>query len=104
MSDELVITKENVDDTRVRFILQGRVNSLDANKLQFQLEGALDSKKKQIVVNMLQVGYLVSTGIRVLLSAYKKAKQYGGEFYIEHPSENVKNVLGMTALDEMLLK
>ena len=100
---ELQITTEEVNDTSIRFILDGHVDSINANILERKLEDALRVGKTQITVNMSNVKYLISTGIRVLLSIYKKAAKSGCTFRIEKPSENVVNVLGMTALDEMLL-
>jgi len=103
MNEELTITKEE-DNGSVRFILNGRVNTTTANILQFKLDGAVDKGHKLIIANMANVKFLSSSGIRVLLAAYKKAAKQGSRFRIEYPSENVRNVLGMTALDELLLK
>ena len=64
----------------------------------------MDAGYTNIIANMTQVSYLSSSGIRVLLSTFKKALKLEGQFRIERPSENVKNVLGIAALDEMLLK
>ena len=102
MSDGFEITKEEKNDA-LKFHVKGRVDSLNANALQFRLDEALRDGNIIIVLNMSQVGYISSTGIRVLLKTYKEAGELGGSFKIEYPSDNVKNVLGMTALDEMLL-
>ena len=76
---------------------------MTAKVLQKKLDDALEYGKNQIIVNMAMVNFLSSTGIRVLLSTYKNAIKNGGTFHIDNPSENVINVLGMTALDEMML-
>ena len=101
--DEYQIREETLGNVS-RFFVKGRINSLSANALQHNLGEAFDSGKKNIVVNMMEVAFLSSAGIKVLLMFYKKAKEEGGSFFVENPSENVINVLGMTALDEMLLK
>ncbi len=103
MAESLAITEEQRDGC-VKFTLKGPVNTLGANALQYRLDDTLDAGCVNIVANMAQVSYLSSSGIRVLLSTYKKALKQEGQFRIERPSENVKNVLGMTALDEMLVK
>jgi len=54
-------------------------------------------------VNMSQVEYLSSVGIRVILKIYKQTMETGGKFNIERPSEIVKNVLGMVALKELVI-
>jgi anti-anti-sigma factor len=52
---------------------------------------------------MSQVEYLSSIGIRVVLKIFKISKEQGGTFNIEKPSKIVRNVLGMVALEEMLV-
>ncbi|MDR0473814.1 MAG: STAS domain-containing protein [Treponema sp.] len=101
--DEFTITEKKGIGS-VTFIITGRVNTSNAGTLEYKLEKALNEKQTTIILNMSQVVYLSSTGIRVLLKIYKQAKIAGGKFNIESPSENVKNVLGLTALDELLLK
>ena len=87
----------------VKLSIAGRINSLSADELQHELEKALNNGEKNIILNMLRVIYLSSAGIRVILKTYKDTKEAGAKFRIEMPSENVRNVLGMTALDEVLI-
>ncbi|MDR1869334.1 MAG: STAS domain-containing protein [Treponema sp.] len=103
MKDEsLVITEEKKDGT-CRLIAKGRIDSNTSDILLFKLESALDEGQKVIILNMTQVEYLSSIGIRVILKIYKQAVEAGGTFNIERPSQIVKNILGMTALKEMLV-
>ena len=97
------ITKQETGNG-VKFVLKGRLNSASANELQYVLDKALREEQINIVLNMLKVEYLSSAGIRVILKAYKDSKGAGGTFGIEMPSENVRNVLGMAALGEMLIR
>jgi anti-anti-sigma factor len=101
-SEELEIT-EDISPSVTKFILKGRVNAASADTLLYRLEAALEKEQKNIVVNMHQVVYLSSVGIRVILKIYKQAAEAGGKFNIENPSENVRNVLGMVALNDMLV-
>ena len=105
MKDEaLEITEEkDENDGAVEFILKGRVDSFSSDVLNFKLERALNEGDKKLVLNMSQVEYLSSAGIRVILNNYKNAKKAGGKLGIESPSESVRNVLGMTALDQLLI-
>ncbi|MDR0324400.1 MAG: STAS domain-containing protein [Treponema sp.] len=87
----------------VRYILRGKLNSTSAANLEQALNKSLAKGDINISLNMLRVSYLSSTGIRVLLKSYKEAFAAGGKLRIEGPSENVRNVLGMTALDKLLM-
>jgi anti-sigma B factor antagonist len=102
--ETLEITEEkNEDNGGATFILKGRVDSYNSNILEFKLGKALNEGEKKLILNMLQVEYLSSAGIRVILKIYKDARKAGGNLGIESPSESVRNVLGMTALAEMLI-
>ena len=104
------MNNENLEITQgqtaqgIKFILKGHVNSVSADYLEEKLEEAFNSGEINIVLNMLRVDYLSSAGIKVILKAYKDAAKSGGRLGIEGPSENVRNVLGMTALDRLLIK
>ena len=101
-NDDFTIDEEIVDGV-TKLFLKGRITSMNANVMQYKLNDAFAKGQTNIVVNMMQVVFLSSAGIRVLLMFFKKAQEAGGSFFVESPSENVANVLGMTALDEMLL-
>ena len=100
---DLDVSRERTNDG-VRINAEGRVNTNNANLLRFEFEKALEDGFKNIYVNMSRVEYLSSTGIRVILKAYKDAAEAGFNFAVERPSDNVKNVLGIAALDELLIK
>ena len=101
--NNLEITQESIM-RGVKFIIKGRINSVNSPELQEKLEEALKEGHNNIVLNMLRVDHLSSAGIKVILKAYKDAGKTGGKLGIEGPSESVRNVLGMSALDKMLIK
>jgi len=98
-----VITQEN-NDGNTKLIIQGRLDSINAVELEQKLQAVRSEGQTNIVLNMLRVEYLCSTGIRIILKAYKEAQASGKKFGIEQPSEWVKNVLGLVALTEMLIE
>jgi len=103
MKDDELEIKEDKSSGASRFVLRGRVNAASADVLLYKLETALKEGRKNIVVNMTQVEYLSSVGIRVILKIYKKIIETGGKFNIEQPSEIVKNVIGMVALKQLVI-
>ena len=98
----LTITEEE-NPENIKLTVKGRVDSVNADILQLKLEEVHEKGNKNIVLNMSQVEYLCSIGIRVILKIYKDAKKAGGRLGIENPSECVKKVLYITTLNEMLL-
>jgi len=101
-NDDLEVT-ENISKEICTITTKGRIDANSADMLLFKLENALKNGQKAIVLNMSQVKYLSSVGIRVILKIYKQANETGSTFKIERPSDIVKNVLGMVALSEMLV-
>jgi anti-sigma B factor antagonist len=103
MKEEKLEITENAEKGIYRMIAKGRIDANSADTLLFRLENALNGGHKTIVLNMTQIEYLSSIGIRVILKTYKQALESGGAFNIERPSEVVKNVLGMAALHDLLV-
>jgi anti-anti-sigma factor len=103
IKDEILEITEQIEGGICRLIAKGRIDANSAETLLFKLENALKDGHKTIILNMFQVEYLSSVGIRIILKIYKQANEAGGTFNIDRPSEIVKNVLGMVALKEMLV-
>ena len=91
-------------DATVFFTAKGRINSTEAAYMQQIFDEAESSGCTCIIINMCLVYTLSSAGIRVILSMYKKLTDTGGILKIKNPSESVRNVIGMTALEELLLR
>jgi len=103
MEEEILVINEKTDGDVCNLYAKGRIDSNSADILKEKLESALNSENKSIIINMSQVKYLSSIGIRVILNIYKQAKEADKTFNIARPSDFVKNVLGMVALKEMLV-
>ena len=102
MDNELMVNKETGPES-VKFTITGRIYLSNADILEMHLEKILEEKQYNIVLNMSQVEYISSIGIRVILKTYMDARKAGGKLEIEMPSPNVMNVSKITALDEMLI-
>ncbi|MCL2078159.1 MAG: STAS domain-containing protein [Oscillospiraceae bacterium] len=87
-----------------KVILKGKITSAGSYLLQHGLEAEIRGGQKHFILNMRNIEFLSSAGIRVLLDFHRRAMESGGGFFIEQPSESVANVLGMTALDDMLFR
>lgn len=101
MNSELTVTQDNSYKMGCRLVLTGRVTFNSADILKHKLT-EVSRKFSNIFLDMREVTFLSSAGIRVLLLFHKNAKQQGGRFKIERASENVANVIGSVALDELL--
>lgn len=97
-------TEDMREGMKCFYTLKGRISVNEATYIENVLNRAVQSGCNHMVINMSLVYMFSSAAIRVVLAMYKKLKNLGGELQIEAPSENVRNVIGMTALDELLIK
>ena len=102
-NDDFSIVESEVNPKTCKLTLNGRITSVTSIVLNHKLDEAYKNYS-HIILNMQRVMFLSSGGIRILLTYFKILSGSGGSLLIENPSENVRNVLGMVALNEMLLK
>jgi len=103
-NDEFSFVEDEWSGETYHFTMKGQVSAREASHMEHKLMRAIEAGGRRIIINMCFVNIFSSAGIRVVLAMYKKLKELGGTLQIENPSENVRNVIGMTALDELLLK
>lgn len=85
-------------------VVSGRVDSNTSPKLAEHLTSQLDSGAMNLLVDLEEVDYMSSAGLRELVSALKKVKKGGGDLRLVSPSPRVKEVLdlaGLTTLFEI---
>jgi anti-sigma B factor antagonist len=78
--------------------VSGRVDSATAPDLQKALQDLLDSDQKQLVLDLKDVGYMSSAGLRVLVALQKAAKKNGGALRLAQLSVRVSEVLELAGL------
>jgi anti-sigma B factor antagonist len=83
--------------------LSGKIDLNRSPEIQTQLNSLIEDGYNEITVNMKEVDYLSSMGIRVLLSTYKKLKAAGGYLKVVEPSESVYSTLKFVGLDEYIV-
>lgn len=85
-------SKEN----RTRIVkIDGRLDASNANQLEEALEGQLADVDK-LVLDLTELDYLASAGIRVMLKAYKTMKAGNGIVTIRGANEEITDVLTIT--------
>jgi anti-sigma B factor antagonist len=77
----------------------GRVDSSNANKLGEALNERVDAGHVQVVLDLSNVEYMSSAGLREIVSAAKRVRSGNGDLRIASPSPRVKEVLELAGLD-----
>ena len=77
----------------------GRIDSMNATELGATLNDQIAQGSKQIVLDLSQVSYMSSAGLRELVAAYRKVQGETGDLRLAQPSSRVQDVLEMSGLD-----
>ena len=80
---------------------QGRVDAASAPALEAQLKALLTQGKVQIIVDMAQVPYISSSGLKVLLAALRGARQQQGQLVLCNIQPKVSSILKMVGFDQV---
>lgn len=95
----LNITKTE-EEGALRFDLEGRLDTVTSGELESEIMAAIP-QYQQIVLDMKQLDYISSAGLRVLLAAQKAIKATG-VMKVTNISETVAEVFEVTGFSEIL--
>ncbi len=101
MDDKLIINREPKPGYLLLRI-SGRIDGYWSKLLDEALDSALREGDHNIALDLEDVDYLSSLGIRVFVKYVKLLKSVDGSFGILGVSENILSVLKMVGLDSML--
>ena len=80
--------------------LSGKLGTDAANTSKDKILSALDGAEK-IIFDLNGLEYISSSGLRILVAAFKKVKAQGGSMTIKNISEQVREVLDMTGFAQI---
>ncbi len=78
--------------------VSGRIDSTNATQLGDTLNSQIDAGRYQLVMDLSKVEYISSAGLREMVAALKKVKQYNGDLRVATPSERVREVMDLAGL------
>lgn len=101
METGLEITRVDRSDC-LELLVSGRMDGYWSRHLEEAIDEVMREGIHSIRVNLSKTGYISSAGIRVLVRAFKEFSGVGGALLVVEPSEEVKKVLDLAGLGEML--
>jgi anti-sigma B factor antagonist len=81
--------------------LDGRVDSNTVSTLHEVLNRRIDQDTSNIVVDLSQVTYISSAGLRELVAALKRVRKRGGDLRLCAPPMRVTEVIELTGLNSL---
>jgi anti-sigma B factor antagonist len=91
------ISTEEVNSVAVLSV-SGRVDSATAPDLENGLKKFVEADKTQIVLDLKNVEYMSSAGLRAMVSTLKAVKRVNGDLRLASPSPRVEEVLRLAGL------
>ena len=95
----MTITK-TLNGTELTVALQGRLDTVTAPELETELKTALEGVTA-LVIDLSELEYISSAGLRVLLSAQKTMNKQG-EMKVIHVNETVMEIFEVTGFSDIL--
>ncbi|WP_106403710.1 STAS domain-containing protein [Actinocorallia populi] len=92
------------DEDRTLVTARGSIDLHSSESLQTHLIGLLDEGDRQIVVDLAAVDFCDSSGLNVLVRAYKHARVTDAALVVTGAQGRVENVLRTTGLDKYLIR
>jgi anti-sigma B factor antagonist len=82
--------------------LSGRMDIVGTQQIDLKFTALTSSRKAQILVDVSQVTFIASIGIRTLINNAKAQKLRGGRMVLYKPSTQVEEVLRATGIDTII--
>jgi len=91
--------KTKAEGTKLTIAVSGRVDTVTAPELESELKF---DDATCVVIDLGNVPYMSSAGLRLLLTAHKTMLGKGGELQIANVQPSVKEVLDITGFSDIL--
>ena len=96
------LTSENLPNGVEKIALTGRMDTAGAQEIDLRFTSLTATRPALIVVDLSQVSFLASMGIRTLLSAARGLGRRGGRMVLASPQPLVQEVLKVAGIDSLI--
>ena len=93
--------EEQTNESGLTVALSGRLDTTTAPELEKELKASLDGVTS-LTIDMKDLDYISSAGLRVLLSAQKIMNKQGG-MKVVHVSETIMEIFEVTGFSDILV-
>jgi len=99
----MAIQYEDVNDDIRRIFLRGRLDTAGSEQIVAEFATLAESAKRGVVVNLSDVTFLSSMGIRALIASAKAQQAKGGRMVLNVAGNDVvARTLEATGIDELI--
>lgn len=94
--------KKAINNQNVIFSLNGRLDTMTSPQLETEIDNTDFDGVETVTLNMAELEYISSAGLRVILSLFKKMTKLGGKLKIVNVSSAVMELFTMTGMADYL--
>ncbi len=91
------------DEKLVRISFSGKLDSAYVSNNDIKFFALLNGIEAPVVLDFLEVSFLGSLGIRMILMGLKEVQRQGFTLKIANAGPNIRNVFEMTSLGDLLI-
>ena len=81
--------------------LSGRLDASSSADVELQLNALIDAARVRLVINLEQLDYISSSGLRVLLATLKKVRKQEGDLMLACLKPYVKEVFDIAGFTQL---
>ena len=96
------LTTEQLPDGVEKIALAGRMDSAGTQEIDLRFTALTATRAALIVVDLSQVSFLASIGIRSLLLSARALSRRGGRMVLASPQPRVEEVLKVAGIDTLI--
>jgi anti-sigma B factor antagonist len=97
-----VSVPESAGATYSVVVLAGEVDATNSDELYGVLESVVTQEPRLLIVDMSELSFMDSTGLRMLLRSSRALDQQGGVLALAAPQVSVARVLQLTRADQLI--
>jgi anti-sigma B factor antagonist len=91
-----------IDAGIVSINLSGRMDIVGTQQIDLKFTALASTRRAQILVDLSNVTFIASIGIRTLINSAKAQKLRGGSMVLYKPNKQVEEVLKATGIDTII--
>jgi anti-sigma B factor antagonist len=82
--------------------ISGSVDALTADEVTQYLTNGISAGKEQIVLDLSQVDFMSSAGLRAILATLKESRKQGGNLHLANAQPGVEKILKMSGITSIV--
>ena len=91
-----------ISNQNVIITLKGRLDTMTAPQLDGEAKSIDFDEVETVTLNLKDIEYISSSGLRVILALYKNLKSKGGNLKIVNVSNTIMELFSMTGMSDYL--